>query len=145
MRISKNHFAIGAAIVPLALVIPGVALADPPPPGSPPPPTGPAYVCDQIMDVQPAVMGYTNCEAFGGMKSAGWIDTGKSYKLIPRKAGSGGGYAATDEYQAYTCSGGYVDAPTSVAPKKCSDSGPSVAGSVAPSPIPYGGPGGVTR
>lgn len=56
------------------------------------------------------------------MQTTGYIPEGKSYTMVAR----------TGDIQKYNCSGGTVDAPTAVAPKKCSPVGPSVPASLAP-------------
>jgi hypothetical protein len=134
MRNSKTFLLLGGVV--LSLTVPtGAAHAAVPIPPPPAPPTTATYICDNINAVQPGVFGYTNCEAFGGMTKSGFIPNGLSYMLIPR----------TGDIQKYRCSGGNVDVPTSVAPARCSAVGPSIPAAEAPPPVPYGGPGGVTR
>lgn len=136
MRITSRLLAVAAAAVPVAVLIPAVAMAAPAQnPAPPPPPTTPAYICDILVSVLPGVVATTNCEAFGGMQTTGYIPEGQSYTLVNR----------TGDIQKFKCSGGTVDAPTGVAPKKCTPLGPSVPASLAPPPVPYGGPGGVVR
>ncbi len=139
MRISRSLLAAGAAIVPLAIVLP-VAMAQPPTPAPPPPPpTTPTYICDNVLANQPAVFGHNNCEPFGGVPMSGLIPNSTKYVVIPRKGDSMG------NIQKWSCYGGSADMPVSIAPRGCTQIGTKVPESVAPSAVPYGGPGGVSR
>lgn len=129
MRTSQRLFVIGAALAPLAIIIPGIALADQPP--APPPPTTPTYICDSITGYDPAFTGVGNCAPYGGMQPSGLIAAGKTYTLTPRTADPLG------NIQSYICSSGSADTPTTVSPKRCTPIGSPVPASLAPSAIPY--------
>ena len=143
MRSPRAGLVLSAAIVAaLQIGFSGVAQAAAPPAPAPPvvptppAPTAPTYICDNINAVQPGVFGYTNCEAFGGMPNSAYFTHGESYTLIPRMPDS------TGYVQRYRCYGGAVDAPTSVAPARCSELGPRTPAAQASPTVPYGGPGG---
>jgi hypothetical protein len=140
MRLSQAALLLGGAVASLAVAFGGVAHAADgaaPAPPSPPVPTTPTYVCQSVMAVQPAVFGYSLCEAFGGAKKGNvYLTHGESFMLIPRTG---------DTIQKYKCWGGNVDLPTAVSPQRCTEVGSAVPAAQAAPPIPYGGPGGVTR
>jgi hypothetical protein len=135
MRTSTAAVAVGAVVVALPILFVGIAAADPP---STPAPTTPTYICDNIFAVQPAVYGYTNCQAFGGMPTSAYFTHGESYMLIPRTAGANDDPASDNgKIQKYRCSGGNVDLPTAVAPERCTEAGPAIPASQAPKPVPF--------
>jgi hypothetical protein len=138
MRTSRAALILGGAAASLTIAFSGVAqAADSPAPPSPPLPTTPTYVCQTVQAVQPAVFGYSLCEAFGGAKKGNiYLTHGETYMLIPRTG---------DTIQRYRCYGGNIDTPTAVSPQRCTEVGPAVPfAQAAPAP-PYGGPGGVQR
>jgi hypothetical protein len=136
--------ALGGALVALPILFVGVANANSPAttpaaPAPPPAPTTPTYICDNIFAVQPAVYGYTNCQAFGGAPTSAYFTKGESYMLIPRKGGANDDEAGhAGKIQKYRCSGGNVDLPTAVAPEKCTEVGPAVPVAQT-TPIPFSG------
>ncbi len=129
MRTSQSLFVIGAALAPLVIIIPGIAMADQSP--APPPPTTPTYICDTIVAQDPAYLGTVNCQPYGGMPTAGIIGNRTTYTIIPRKGDSVG------NLQSVRCTGGSADTPTSIAPKKCTPIGKPIQASLAPSPVPF--------
>lgn len=129
MRTSQSLFVIGAALAPLAIILPGIAMADQPP--APPPPTTPSYICDTIVVEDPAYLGTDKCVPYGGMPTTGIIKDSTSYTIIPRNGDPYG------QLQSIRCTGGSADTPTSIAPKKCTPIGKPIAASIAPSPVPY--------
>lgn len=129
MRTSQRLFVIGAALAPLAIIIPGIAMADQPP--APPPPTTPTYICDTITGFDPAYFGVGNCAPYGDMQPVGLIAAGKTYTLTPRTADPLG------NIQSFRCTAGNADTPSTVAPKKCTPIGSPVPITLAPSAIPY--------
>jgi hypothetical protein len=133
MRISQSLFVIGAAVAPLAIIIPGIAMADQPP--APPPPTTPTYICDTITGFDPAYFGVGNCTPYGGMQASGIIPAGTAYKVTPRNGDPLG------NIQSFSCSGGNADTPTTISPKRCTPIGTPIAASLAPSPVPFIPPG----
>jgi hypothetical protein len=129
MRTSHKLAVVGMAVAPMALIAQGLALAEQPP--APPAPTTPTYICDQILVNDPAYVGLTNCQPFGGVQATGFVAEGVRYTLTPRQADPLG------NVQSLACSGGYADTPSSIAPKKCSAIGSPVPSTVAPSPVPF--------
>lgn len=129
MRNSQSLFVIGAALAPLAIILPGIAMADQPP--APPPPTTPTYICDTITGYDPAYFGAANCQPYGGMQASGIIPAGKAYTLTPRNGD------ATGNVQSFSCTAGSADTPTSVSPKRCTPIGTPIQASLAPSPVPF--------
>lgn len=129
MRISQSLFVIGAAVAPLAIIIPGVAMAEQPP--APPAPTTPTYICDSITGNEPAYFGVGLCAPYGGMQPTGLIAAGTSYILTPRTADPLG------NIQSFKCRAGNADTPSTVAPKTCTPIGAPVPATLAPSAVPY--------
>ncbi|HTK66644.1 MAG TPA: hypothetical protein VL595_29995 [Pseudonocardia sp.] len=129
MRTSQSLFVIGAALAPLAIIIPGIAMADQPP--APPPPTTPTYICDTIVAQDPAYLGTVNCQPYGGMPTSGIIPDSTAYTITPRNGDPYG------NVQSVRCTGGSADTPTSIAPKKCTPIGKAIKASLAPSPVPF--------
>lgn len=129
MRTSHSLFVIGAALAPLAIILPGIALADQPP--APPPPTTPTYICDTVVSQDPAYLGTVNCWPYGGMPVSGVIPDSQTYTITPRNGDPYG------NIQSISCNGGAADTPTSIAGKKCHPIGKPIQASIAPSPVPY--------
>ena len=129
MRTSQSLFVIGAALAPLAIILPGIAMADQPP--APPAPTTPTYICDNVVAQDPAYLGTPNCAAYGGMPTAGVIPDSQAYTITPRNGDPYG------NIQSVRCNGGSADAPTSIAGKKCHPVGTPIKASLAPSPVPF--------
>jgi hypothetical protein len=84
---------------------------------------GTAYTCDKVSGSDPGVYGTGHCQASGGMQESGVIPVGQAYVLSPRKAN------ALGYTQSYSCSGGRVESPSRVVPKRCAAIGNPVMAS----------------
>jgi hypothetical protein len=129
MRTSHKLTVIGMAVAPMAIITSGLALAEQPP--APPAPTTPAYICDNVVYNDPAYFGVTNCQPYAGAIATGFVPESSRYTVRPRSGDPLG------NVQTFSCSGGYADTPTTIAPKKCSAVGAPVQASLAPSAIPF--------